>query len=87
MKCLLQNKVELSKLAMLTYMTTGHAHSSHSQIVKAWDVFNGAKMFEFSCDLGEGVGVSALDVDKAGKRYCVLVHYIYMYITKRPYTV
>ncbi|XP_064389341.1 WD repeat-containing protein 64-like isoform X2 [Halichondria panicea] len=37
-------------------------------VVKAWDVFTGAKVFEFSCDQEEDGGISALDVDQAGKR-------------------
>lgn len=48
------------------------------QALKAWDVFTGRKMFEFYCDLGEGVGVSALDVDKAGKRSHTHTHTKYI---------
>ncbi len=49
-------------------LTHPHNGPLHTQVVKAWDVFTGAKVFEFSCDQEEDGGISALDVDQAGKR-------------------
>ena len=39
------------------------------QMLKVWDINTGKKMFEFSANMGEGVIITAMDVDKAGKRY------------------
>ena len=39
------------------------------QILKVWDICTGKKISEFSADMGQDVTISAMDVDKAGKRY------------------
>lgn len=38
------------------------------QVVKIWDISSGKNTFEFSADMGNMVGIRAMDVDKAGKR-------------------
>lgn len=43
-------------------------------MLKVWDIYSGKKMFEFSANLGDGIIISAMDVDKSGKRW-VNVHW------------
>ena len=45
-----------------------HTHLTW-QVVKVWDISSGKNVFEFCADMGKDVGVRAMDVDRAGKRY------------------
>ena len=43
------------------------------KVVKVWDISSGKNVFEFCADMGKEVGIRAMDVDRAGKRYqCVV---------------
>ena len=35
-----------------------------------WDLITGACIFEFSADFKRGGGITAIDIDESGRRYC-----------------